>query len=98
VGTTKAVLLGDARDGERLAGKAGRQQVVPRDAVDQARRVDVARREFPMPCLVGALGLGIPFTGEHTAATERLEAEPHAADAREEIDEPEWQADRGGFC
>lgn len=82
----EAEFLGDARDAERLAGKAGAKDVVRRDGV-VGNGVNVAVRLFPKIRLVGDLRLFVPVGGEDTFATRALEGDAEAANAAEEVNE-----------
>ncbi len=102
----EAVLLGDAREAEGLAGKAAAEDVELRD-VGHRYGMDVAVRGFAE---VGGVGLAaelVPVAGEDAPRARPLEGDPEPADAAEEIDEaqgghltpalsPERRGRRGG--
>lgn len=66
----EAQFLGDARDAERLAGKAGAQDVV-RGNVRHGHGMDVAVRALAVIGFVGDPGLLVPVGGEDASATGR---------------------------
>lgn len=82
----EAQFLGDARDAERLAGKAGAQDVV-RGNVRHGHGMDVAVRTLAMIGFVGDPGRLVPVGGENALAARALEGEPEAANAAEEVNE-----------
>lgn len=82
----EAEFLGDARDAEGLAGKAGAEDMVRRDGVVR-HGVDVAVRFFPEVFRVGDLRLRIPVGGEDALAAGFLKRDAEAANPAEEVDE-----------
>ncbi len=85
----KAQFLGDARDAERLAGKAGAQDVV-RGNVRHGHGVDVAVRALAVIGFVGDLRHLVPVGGEDALPTRALEGVTESANAAEEINETQW--------
>ena len=93
-GCCRGVLLGNARDRERLAGEPGQQQVVLRN-VRLADLGDVTgdRMAAAVVGLVRELGVAVPFARVDALPALWLEPAAHAPDAREQVDERE----RGNF-
>ena len=82
----EAVLLGDAREAEGLAGKAAAKNVKLRN-VRHGHGMDVAVRGLAE---VGGVGLPaelVPVAGEDAPRARPLECDPEPADAAEEVDE-----------
>jgi hypothetical protein len=79
----EAEFLGDARDAEGLAGKAGAQDVV-RGNVRHGHGVDVPVRALAVIRFIGDSGRLVPVGGEDTLAARALEGEPETADAAEQ--------------
>ena len=92
----KAQFLGNARDAERLAGKAGAQDVVRLDVSD-CNRVNVAVRALAVIGFVGDLCLLVPVRGKDALATGALEGVTEAANAAEEVYETQGMA-LSRFC
>ena len=87
----EAILLGDAREAEGLAGKAAAQNVELGD-VGHGHGMDVAVGFFAE---VGGVGLAaelVPVAGEDAPRARPLEREPEPADAAEEVDEAQGGA------
>ena len=87
----EAVLLGDAREAEGLAGKAAAEDVELGD-VGHGHGMDVAVRGLAE---VGGVGLPaelVPVAGEDALGSRPLEGEPEPADAAEEVDEAQGGA------
>jgi len=82
----EAVLLGDAREAEGLAGKAAAQNVELRD-VGHGHGMDVAVRGLAEVGGVGLPRILVPVAGEDAPCARALEGEPKAADAAEEVNE-----------
>jgi hypothetical protein len=82
----EAELLGHARDAERLAGKAGAEDVELRD-VGHGHGVDVAVRGFAEVGGVGNLGVLVPIAGEDALGARALEGDAEAANAAQEVNE-----------
>ena len=82
----EAVLLGDAREAEGLAGKTATEDVELRN-VGHGHGMDVAVRGFAEVGRVGLPAELVPVAGEDALASGALEGEPEPADAAEEIDE-----------
>jgi hypothetical protein len=80
----EAEFLGDARDAERLAGKAGAQDVVRRDGVVR-HGIDVAVGTLAEVGFVSDLRLPVPVGGKDAFAARPFEGEAEAADAAEEV-------------
>jgi len=80
----KTEFLGDARDAERLAGKAGAKNVVRRDGIVR-NGIDVAVRALVEVGFIGDLRHFVPVGGEDTLAARALEGEAEAANAAEEV-------------
>lgn len=87
---TEAVLLGDARKTEGLAGKAPAQDIELWD-IRYYDGIDIAMRLFTKVGLVGQPTELIPIAGKNALRTGALEGKPEPADATEQIDEA------GGF-
>ena len=85
----EAEFLGDARDAEGLAGKAGAEDVVGGN-VGVGHRVDVAVRRLAEVGGVGLLAEPVPVAGEDAARPRPLERKAEATDAAEEVNEFEW--------
>ena len=86
VGAAEAVLLGDAREAEGLAGKAAAEDVELGD-VGHGHGMDVAVRGLAE---VGGVGLAaelVPVAGEDAASARPLKGDAKSADAAEEVDE-----------
>ncbi len=84
----EAVLLGDAREAEGLAGKAAAEDVKLRD-VRHGHGMDVAVRGLAEVGCVGLPAELVPVAGEDAPRARPLEGEAEPADAAEEIDEAE---------
>lgn len=99
----EAVLLGDAREAEGLAGKAAAEDVELRDV----GHLSTSPRPSPQSgegvvwvavrglAEVGGVGLPaelVPVAGEHALRARPLEGEAESADAAEEVDEAERRA------
>lgn len=82
----EAVLLGDAREAEGLAGKAGAQDVEGRD-LRHGHGVDVAVRRLAEVGGVGLAAEPVPVAGEDAPRARPLEGDPEPADAAEEVNE-----------
>ena len=78
----EAQFLGDARDAEGLAGKAGAQNVV-RGNVRHGHGMDVAVRSLAVIGGVGNPGWFVPVGGEDALAARPLKGVTEAADAAE---------------
>jgi hypothetical protein len=95
VGHAEGVLLADAGEAERLAGKPGKQHVVVGDlARGDAGDVAVELVAVPEVGPVRLLGVPVPLAAEHAAASDGLETDAQPADPREQVDEPEDVAPR----
>ena len=92
----EAQFLGNARDAERLAGKAGAQDVVRLDVSD-CNRVNVSVRFLAVIGFVGDLRLLVPVRGKDALATGALEGVAEAANAAEEVNETQGMA-LSRFC
>lgn len=84
----QTIFLGDAREAERLAGKAAAEDVELRD-VCHGNRVNVAMWRFTEICSVGLLAKLIPVAGENAACPRPLESNAEPAYAAEQVDEAE---------
>lgn len=80
----EAEFLGDARDAEGLAGKAGAEDVVGWNGV-VGHGVDVAIRTVAEVGFVGDLRLLVPVAGKDAFAARALEGDAEATDATEEV-------------
>ena len=78
--------LGDARNAERLAGKAGAQDVV-RGNVRHGHGMNVAVRPLAVIGLVGDPGRLVSVRGEDALTARPLESVTEAANAAEEVNE-----------
>jgi len=85
---TEAVLLGDAREAEGLAGKAAAEDVELGN-VGHGHGVDVAVRGLAEVRGVGLPAELVPVAGEDTTRARPLEGEAEPADAAEQINEAE---------
>lgn len=81
--TAEAVLLGDAREAERLAGKAATENVELGN-VGHRYRMNVAVRRLAEVGGVGLAAEPVPVAGEDALRTRPLEGDPEAANAAEE--------------
>ena len=94
VRAAQRILLGDAGDAERLAREAGDQHVVVGDLGD-VDLGDVASEDVTAALVVrkvrpvGELSELVPLGGEDALPTRSFERKSAAADACEQIDEPE---------
>ena len=84
----EAVLLGDAREAEGLAGKAAAENVELGD-VGHGHGMDVAVRRLAEVGGVGPATVLVPVAGEDAPRTRLLEGEPEPADAAKEVNETE---------
>ena len=85
---SETVLLGDAREAERLAGKATAQDVEPGD-VGHSDGMDVAMRFLPEIRLVGLLTEFVPVAGEDALRTRSFKGDAEPANAAKQINEPQ---------
>jgi hypothetical protein len=85
---SETVLLGDAREAERLAGKATAQDVELWD-VGHSDGMDVAMRLLSEIRLVGLLTEFVPVAGEDALRSRTLEGDAEPADAAKQINEPQ---------
>lgn len=84
----EAQFFGDARDAERLAGKAGAKNVVRRN-VRHRHGMNVAVRRFIEIGGIGLLRVFVPVGGEHAFAPGSFKSETESADAAEQVNETE---------
>ena len=84
MGTPQTVLLGNARDGKRLAGKTCRQDVVLWDSVC-GQVPNIAKGLFPEICLVGLLCVFVPVAGQHAPTLRSFKSETYAAYATKQV-------------
>lgn len=91
---TEAVLLGDAREAEGLAGKAAAQNVELGN-VGHGHRMNVAVRGLAEVGGVGLLADLVPITGKDALRPRPLEGDAETADAAEEINEAKFPFRRG---
>src|SRR6185436_8848681 len=89
VSMTKASLLRDSCQRERLAWKSRRKHVMRRDVL-RFDLADVTGRCLPVPGAIRLLRILVPFRGVDARAAEFLECGAETADAGEEVAEPEW--------
>lgn len=82
----EAEFLGNARDAERLTGKAGAQDVV-RGNIRHRHGMNIAVRRLAEVGGIGLLRVFVPILGENAAPARALEGEPKSANAAEEVNE-----------
>lgn len=87
----EAVLLGDAREAEGLAGKAAAEDVELGNVL-HLDLIYVARRLFAEVGGVSLPAEPVPVAGEDAPRARPLEGDPEAANATEEVDEAERRA------
>ena len=88
---SQAVLLGDTREAEGLAGKTAAENVMGRDVFD-IDLVDIACRFFAEVGGVGLAAEPVPVAGEDALRARALKRETESADAAEEVNEAQGGA------